>query len=223
MISLKDKKLIFWDFDGVIKDSVKAKTEAFHELFKNCDDEIVEKIRFHHTQNGGMSRFDKIPLYLKWAGIEPTSQMIEVCCKKFSELALSKVISSPWVPGVREYISSNYKKQTFVLVTATPKIEIDLILKKLDFEKYFKKIYGAPIKKSHAISDYLLTGKFNNGESLMVGDAMTDYDAAKLNAVDFALRWTEEGSKVFEDYDGYYLSCEQEIKLRKSFERSMSR
>ena len=55
MIKIEEKKLIFQDFDGVIKDSVKAKTEAFHELFKNCEDNLVEKIKFHHTQNGGLS------------------------------------------------------------------------------------------------------------------------------------------------------------------------
>ena len=32
-------KLIFWDFDGVIKDSVPLKTEAFDQLFREYDDE----------------------------------------------------------------------------------------------------------------------------------------------------------------------------------------
>ena len=43
--SLKSAKVIFWDFDGVIKDSVKVKTDAFEKLFSTYGNDIVKKIR----------------------------------------------------------------------------------------------------------------------------------------------------------------------------------
>ena len=57
-------EMVFWDFDGVIKESVSVKTDAFEELFKPYGDIVRNKVKNHHIENAGMSRFNKIPLYL---------------------------------------------------------------------------------------------------------------------------------------------------------------
>ena len=56
---------IFFDFDGVIADSVNVKTEAFKQLYLKYGDEIAAKVVHHHIQNGGMSRFEKFKYYHK--------------------------------------------------------------------------------------------------------------------------------------------------------------
>ena len=61
---LIDAKVIFWDFDGVIKESVSIKTDAFVELFRPYGDDVCTMIKQHNVDKLGMSRFDKIPLYL---------------------------------------------------------------------------------------------------------------------------------------------------------------
>ena len=48
-------KNILWDFDGVISESVQAKTEAFRELYKCHGEEISDQVVEHHLSNGGMS------------------------------------------------------------------------------------------------------------------------------------------------------------------------
>ena len=65
-------RLIFWDFDGVIKDSVDVKTQEFVKLFESSGSHVAEQVRLHHEANGGISRFEKLPLYLHWAGEDPT-------------------------------------------------------------------------------------------------------------------------------------------------------
>ena len=52
-------KNIFFDFDGVIADSVNVKTEAFEKIYLPYGKEIAEKVINHHRENGGMSRFEK--------------------------------------------------------------------------------------------------------------------------------------------------------------------
>ena len=64
MKHLNEYDLIFWDFDGVIKDSVGVKGEAFKTLFADYGNKVQEKIYCHHIENGGMSRHQKIPIYL---------------------------------------------------------------------------------------------------------------------------------------------------------------
>jgi len=89
---LKNKKTIFWDFDGVIKDSVEIKSDAFEELFLPFGTEVSKKIRAHHEKNGGVSRFDKVPLYIKWIKKNPTQDMTDKYSEKFSVLVKQKVI-----------------------------------------------------------------------------------------------------------------------------------
>ena len=48
MKKIQDSEVIFWDFDGVIKDSVSVKAEAFKILFSEYGREIVQKVVNHH-------------------------------------------------------------------------------------------------------------------------------------------------------------------------------
>ena len=70
---LKDKN-IFIDFDGVIKESLDIKADAFESLFSKFGNDISQKIRKHHDKNSGISRFEKIPLYLEWAGMDASKE-----------------------------------------------------------------------------------------------------------------------------------------------------
>ena len=64
---IKNSSVVFWDFDGVIKDSVDIKSIAFEKLFSIYGTKISKKVRAHHEKNAGVSRFDKIPLYMSWS------------------------------------------------------------------------------------------------------------------------------------------------------------
>ncbi len=186
-----DAKTIFWDFDGVIKDSVKVKSDAFEQLFLPFGIDIAKKVRTHHEKNGGMSRFDKLPLYLEWAGQVSSAQLIVEYAEQFSQLVKQKVIDSPWVVGILEYLQNNYKKQQFFLVTATPQQEIEDILFQLNIAKYFKQVIGSPTSKIEAVEALLSRYNVSSQQAMMVGDSSSDYEAATQNQLIFILRQTE--------------------------------
>ena len=54
---LKEKQIVFWDFDGVIKDSVSTKSMGYEKLFSRFGEEVVKRVNNHHAANGGVSRF----------------------------------------------------------------------------------------------------------------------------------------------------------------------
>jgi len=199
---LKSATLVFWDFDGVIKDSVGVKSFAYETLFLPFGREIATRVRLHHENNGGVSRFEKIPLYLTWAGETATSERIQEFCRLFSESVLQAVIDSPWVPGVREYLLKCCNKQYFVLVTATPQDEIVQILAALDIAHCFREVHGAPIKKTSAIEAVLSRRKSVLAQTLMIGDAETDLEAARENSVPFLLRRTPLNLSMQATYTG---------------------
>ena len=110
---IKTAKIIFWDFDGVIKESVSVKSDAFEKLFQPFGTEIAKKVKRHHEKNGGMSRYEKLPIYLDWAGKESSESVVSEYEKEFSDLVINEVINSPWVSGVLEYLKIHANKQNF--------------------------------------------------------------------------------------------------------------
>lgn len=208
---LKNATIVFWDFDGVIKESVHIKTLAFMQLFETYGMAVVEKIRIHHESNGGMSRFKKLPLYLEWSGIQPTDALVKKLSENFSELALQKVIDAEWVPKVEEYIRVNPNIQDFVMVSATPQAELDWIVDKLNLRKYFKGIFGSPTSKGEAIKSVLSSTAINPLSALMIGDASADMEAALINNVPFLYRKHQSNTAFTNVYVGCSINDFREI------------
>jgi len=182
-------KAIFFDFDGVIKDSVEVKSDAFYDLFLPFSKELAEKVRKHHEDNGGMSRYDKLPLYLSWASQPTDEKTIEEYASKFSRKVTQRVIDSSWVCCVLDYLQNHYR-QHFYLVSATPQKEIEMILKALHIDSQFDVIIGSPTEKGVAVSNIMDQYQLEEADCVMIGDAISDYEAAKNNNISFVLRKT---------------------------------
>ena len=205
-------KLIFWDFDGVIKESIDVKTKAFVHLFDGYSLKIRDKVRNHHLANGGMSRFEKIPLYIRWVEQAGNEEMINDYCIRFSKLVFDGVINSDWVPGSENYLKSNSHNQNFVIVSATPQKELELILEKLNLTDCFDNVFGSPKSKKDAISEILKSANVSPHKTLMIGDSQADMDAAHDNNVPFLLRVHLDNSSIFSTYKGKKIKdfCEYE-------------
>jgi len=189
-------KALFFDFDGVIKDSVSVKSDAFEILFSEFGTEISTKVRKHHEANGGMSRYDKLPIYLSWVEMMPTEALVEEYSNRFSNIVKQQVVDSKWVAGVVEFIKKNNCKQEMFVVTATPQSEIEEILKALDLSRYFTEIIGSPTKKTEAVHQIINKYQLNPEKTVMIGDSMPDYLAASENSIEFILRKTLLNSKM---------------------------
>ena len=185
---LRDAGLVFWDFDGVVKDSVEVKSDGFRWIVRGADDSIGNRVQQHHQANGGVSRFEKIPLYLSWAGMPSDAAAVRRACSEFSQFVVDAVINSPWVPGVRDYLVENRGNQVFILVTATPADEIGWILERLDLLPCFSEVHGAPMAKADAVSETLARHLFEPDQSVFIGDSESDHRAATSNSVPFLLR-----------------------------------
>jgi HAD superfamily hydrolase (TIGR01549 family) len=199
---LQEKQIIFWDFDGVIKDSVTVKSAGYETLFAEYGKKISTKVRQHHEEHGGVSRFEKIPLYLSWAGEVDTSENVQEFCDRFSAIVKQAVIDAPWVPGVREYLLSKNENQRFVLVTATPQDEIEQILQALSIIHCFTEIHGAPKPKTLAVQEVLERLQCSPDRALLVGDSDSDLNAAEANQVPFLLRETQYNKDLQKSYSG---------------------
>ena len=199
---LSKADVIFWDFDGVIKESSAIKSLAFEEMFSKYGNEVLEKVVEHHQLNGGISREVKIPLYFsKFVGFSLTSQETEDRCLEYSKLVVQKVIDAPWVAGILDYLKSNSFHQRFVLITGTPYMEIIEILTALDIIDCFQTVYGSPTTKIKALNQEIQSDT-DVSKCLFIGDTLTDYEAASAFEFPFLLRETEDNKKLFMSYTG---------------------
>jgi len=62
---MKEIQAVFFDFDGVILESVDIKGWAFGKLFEKQHPEHVDEIVAFHHANNGMSRFEKFRNFYK--------------------------------------------------------------------------------------------------------------------------------------------------------------
>lgn len=178
---------IFFDWDGVITDSVNIKTDSYYDMFKDYGKEIQERVKAHHLQNGGMSRFEKFKIYYKeFLGIEIDEKRTLELSDCFSKLVKEKVSTAPLINGAVETIEKEFSKGTkLFIVSGTPTGEIQAIASAKGLDKYFIEICGSPKKKSRWVKELLEKYNLQAQNCLFIGDAMADYSAAMECGLEF--------------------------------------
>ena len=143
-------KNIFFDFDGVILDSVNCKTRAFEDMYKRYGQEIANQVKKYHLENGGVSRFEKFRYWhKKHLGIEITNEQLNNLSEEFSSRVVDKVVKSCEIKGSMDFIKKNHQKYRLWIITGTPTTEMSRIADKIEIKPYFIGIYGSPEKKKH--------------------------------------------------------------------------
>src|SRR3990167_3288293 len=117
-------KAIIFDFDGVILESADIKTEAFKELFSEYASKIKEIVEYH-LLNGGISRYVKFRyIYEHILGMHLSKQQEADLGERFSQIALEKVIRTPFVRGAQEFLGKNKRRYQFFICSGTPELEL---------------------------------------------------------------------------------------------------
>lgn len=178
---------VFFDFDGVILDSVDVKTKAFAKMFRKYGTEVEKRVVEYHLNNGGVSRFDKFRYYYKKILNKPVNEeIIKTLSEQFSNLVMDGVLASPFMPGAKECLENLRRKETpCYIVSATPHEEINLILEKKELKGYIKEVHGSPRKKWEICQEIINRKNYNSQNCLFIGDAISDYEAAQKNGVCF--------------------------------------
>lgn len=191
-------KTIFWDFDGVILDSMKIKGDGFVELFKDYDRAYVIEFEKYHYSNGGISRFDKIRYFhdniLKQTIVEKS--ILELA-EKFANIIEKKLYDkSNLISESVQFIKENHHKYNFHIVSGAEHNELNKLCHTFLIASYFKSIDGSPTKKDTLVQRVMRKYNYCETEAVLIGDAMTDYNAAKCNKIGF-YGYNNEVLKVF--------------------------
>jgi len=173
-------KLIALDCDGVILESVTAKTSAFSRLFEKYGSEAQRRIVDYHLGHGGVSRFVKFAwFYREILGLDITEDEQEELGRQFARFCLHEIMNVPTVPGAMEFILLYHNKIPLYVVSGTPHGELNEIIRTRNLDRFFKGCYGSPPGKTRILAEIVSKAGVSPSEVLMVGDSSTDLEAAQ--------------------------------------------
>ncbi|MDN5054595.1 HAD family hydrolase [Aliarcobacter butzleri] len=180
-------KTIFWDFDGVILDSMPIRDFGFVKIFEEFDKELVDKLLEYHTLNGGLSRYVKIRYFYNILLKEDVSdEKVQELADKFSIIMKTELTNKKYlIKETVDFIEKNYQNYNFHIVSGSDGKELNYLCKELDLTKYFKTIEGSPTPKNDLVKKILEKYKYDPKESILIGDSINDYEAANANGIKF--------------------------------------
>jgi HAD superfamily hydrolase (TIGR01549 family) len=190
---------VFFDFDGVILDTVDVKTDAFASMFHKYGPEVEQAVVDYHLAHGGVSRFEKFKYYYSELLKKPiVDEELNQLGRQFNKLVLEKVLAAPFIPGALETLKELQEKgvPSFV-VSGTPDDEIKFIVQRRKLSDYFIEVHGSPRTKSEIVGELLQRYGYAAEGCLFIGDAMTDYEAAQKMGVHFLGIISEDSDSPF--------------------------
>jgi len=183
---MKETQAFFFDFDGVLADSVEVKTRAFARLFESYGAEIVAKVVDHHRRHGGMTRVEKFRHYYSEFLKKPLDDdVMERLCSEFSRLVVDQVVASPEIPGAEAFLTKWHDHIPCFVISATPDDEIRKIVRRRGLGVFFKEVLGSSASKSENLKTLLDKYALEPAKCIFFGDAESDYRAAKNCGVEF--------------------------------------
>ena len=200
----------FFDFDGVLADSVEVKTEAFAKLYEPYGSEVVAQVIDHHRRHGGMTRTDKFRHYhSNYLGRTLGDEEMAELCRKFSELVVDKVVAAPEINGAGEFLRKWRSRLPCFVISATPQEEIRQIVERRGMMGCFKEVLGAPASKEDNLKRLLNQFHLNPSKCCLFGDAESDYRAAQACGVEFI--------GIVNDLDSPLIKALPEIRYTRDF------
>lgn len=187
MRSINDYQVYIFDCDGVILDSNQLKIDAMESTLHGvgfAEAEISQCINYFR-ENFGKSRFHHVRVFVEQY-LQPSKaidklKLEESIIKHFSKQCQNLYQSAKVTPCFLETLSGLEGGK--YIASGSAQDELRRVFRERDFTKYFHGIFGSPVSKSENIS-HILTLE-NTLNAVMVGDAMSDLNAAIQNDIDF--------------------------------------
>lgn len=187
MTSFLDCKVILWDFDGVIMDSMPIRSNGFALVLKSFPEEQVKELMDFHNVNGGLSRYYKFRYFFEAIRNEEiTEEQVQELAASFSVIMLDSLINEALlIQDSVSFIKSNWQNYEMHIVSGSDGNELRQICESLDLAKYFKSINGSPTHKNELVRALLEENDYDKSEVVLIGDSKNDFEASMVNGIRF--------------------------------------
>jgi phosphoglycolate phosphatase-like HAD superfamily hydrolase len=178
---------ILFDFDGVIIDSMHIRDLGYREIVKGFPSDIVDQFIQYHRINSGLSRYVKFRyFYENLLGEQISEEKVYQLAEQFSVIMKSKLTDpSMIIDETLSFVNRYHEKIPAHIVSGSDQNELRYICQRINIEHYFMTIEGSPTSKIDLVSGIISHYKYSAGNTILIGDSINDYDAAKENKVIF--------------------------------------
>lgn len=187
MINLKNRKNILWDFDGVIMDSMPVRNKGFELVLSDYPKEEVQELMKFHLNNGGLSRYVKFRYFFEEIRNENVSEdEVSVWASRFSMVMRRNLVDNQLlIKDTCNFIKENYTNFEMHIVSGSDQEELRFLCKELNLDSFFISINGSPTPKINLVENLLKEFNHRTEDTILIGDSINDYEAAKSNNIDF--------------------------------------
>lgn len=178
-------KGLFFDFDGVIMDSMHLKLDAYCEAlkryqFKRTD---IDKLMRRYM---GQSRKRILSFLVRdLSGIEWSKEEHREALDIFNRCDEASRSKMTFMPGSLDFLKKHTSFFYTAVVTGTPQYAIDKTIHHFQLTSYFDCVKGSPETKVNILSKLLTTTGYAAQECLFIGDGRTDQVAADAHNMPF--------------------------------------
>lgn len=177
---------LIFDFDGVILNSDKIRTDAYRYIFSNFDDLVVNKIIEYHQLYTGLSRYEKINYFYNEILIQNVSrETVTELAQRYSNFCLEKINESHLIEPVIEFIKRYSNQLNLHIASGSDDFELKLLVKKFKLNRYFKSVHGSPEIKKIIVKNIIENNDYKLSNTALIGDSIVDYEASKYNDIIF--------------------------------------
>ncbi|ABE55946.1 Haloacid dehalogenase-like hydrolase [Shewanella denitrificans OS217] len=178
--------LYIFDCDGVILDSNALKVQAMREALSALPftPELIAECVDYFANNFGKSRFHHVAHFLEYIlNVEEIDRVYveQKLLADFSNQCRTLYLTAELTPNFLEFIESLPGRK--YVASGSEQSELREVFKNRGLDLHFIKVYGSPTKKSDLIKKII--SKESNATAVMIGDAVSDFEASKSNNIDF--------------------------------------
>lgn len=194
-------KTIIFDFDGVILDSARMKTAAFAEVYGSEDPGKVAEVVTYQEQHGGIGRRQKFEYFERTVfGRLGDTAAVDRLCDRFAEIIDEGMMTCAFIPGAEDVLAHLETTVAMHVVSGMPEADLKNVIERRGLSRYFRTVSGSPKAKHAAFLSVMRMENAKPAECLAVGDAPTEFHAARKIGIPFLAIVAPDVADLFPDY-----------------------
>lgn len=188
MINFSKYKVLLWDFDGVLMDSMPVRDMGFELTLKDHPKKEVDSLLEYHRLNGGLSRYVKFRYFFEEIKKQTiTEKEILLLSEEFSQIMRQALLNkSLLIQDSLSFVKAHHQDKKMHIVSGSDQEELRYLCGELDLEQYFLSIHGSPTAKTLNIQEIIEKRHYPKHEVIMIGDSINDFEAAQDNGIAFS-------------------------------------
>lgn len=174
---------LIFDCDGVLLDTNAMKCGAFAAAVSDYPGDAVKPFLEYQSKSFGLSRYVIFAqFFVQFLGREPLPGEKERLLERFASQVEEDYVVSPETPGMLKVIDSLRAQYELHVASGSDEAELCRVFARRGLTSRFRSVLGSPTAKKENVRRIVAD---SSPVVAMIGDARSDFDAAKANGVPF--------------------------------------